>query len=102
MSPNLSLSNLCHMPIYEANFGWGRPIFLRLLVTADATTHILPSPSNDGSLYVVIDLEIQHMSKLFKKKFYEISHLWLRVLTKILIHLLCEFYCLYLFNCVKF
>lgn len=72
MNPNLSISS--HMPIYEANFGWERLIFFRPVVTVDGITHILPSPSDDGSFYMVINLETQHI-KNFKKLFCDISHL---------------------------
>ncbi|KAK9183701.1 hypothetical protein WN943_024046 [Citrus x changshan-huyou] len=69
--PNVNVSNLFHMPIYDANFGWGRPLFFRPIVLYDGLTHILPSPSNDGSLYLVTNLETRYIP-LFKKLFYEI------------------------------
>lgn len=69
--PILNISNLLHMPIYDADFGWGRPIFFRPVTVSDGLTYILPTPSNDGSLYLLINLETQHI-QLFKKLFYEI------------------------------
>lgn len=69
--PNLNVSNLFHMPIYDANFGWGRPVFFRPIVLYDGLTHILPSPSNDGSLYLVTNLETRYIQP-FKELFYEI------------------------------
>lgn len=69
--PNVNVSNLFHMPIHDANFGWGRPLFFRPIVLYDGLTHILPSPSNDGSLYLVTNLETRYIP-LFKKLFYEI------------------------------
>ncbi|KAH9714488.1 Shikimate O-hydroxycinnamoyltransferase [Citrus sinensis] len=69
--PNLNISNLLHMPIYDADFGWGRPIFFRPVTVSDGLTYILPTPSNDGSLYLLINLETPHI-QLFKKLFYEI------------------------------
>ncbi|GAY46064.1 hypothetical protein CUMW_094060 [Citrus unshiu] len=69
--PNVNVSNLFHMPIYDANFGSGRPLFFRPIVLFDGLTHILPGPSNDGSLYLVTNLETRYIP-LFKKSFYEI------------------------------
>ncbi|KAL9447660.1 hypothetical protein AB3S75_015184 [Citrus x aurantiifolia] len=69
--PNLNISYMFHMPIFDVNFGWGRPVFFRSLTPLDGTMHVFPSPSRDGSLYVVVNLESQHM-QLFKKLFYEI------------------------------
>lgn len=69
--PNLNISNLFHMPIYDANFGWGRPLFFRPVTVSDGITHILPSPMKDGSLYLVTNLETQHI-QAFKNLFYEI------------------------------
>ncbi|KAJ4709562.1 Hydroxycinnamoyl-CoA shikimate/quinate hydroxycinnamoyl transferase [Melia azedarach] len=69
--PNLNIVNLMQMPMYDADFGWSRPIFVRTVNTYfEGTSHILPSPTNDGSLSVSINLETQHM-RLFKKLFYE-------------------------------
>ncbi|KAH9666122.1 Shikimate O-hydroxycinnamoyltransferase [Citrus sinensis] len=69
--PNLNVSNLCHMCIYDANFGWGRPMFFRPIAVSDGVGFILPSPNNDGSLYLVINLETPRI-QLFRKFFYEI------------------------------
>ncbi|KAH9714491.1 Shikimate O-hydroxycinnamoyltransferase [Citrus sinensis] len=69
--PNLNVSNLCHMCVYDANFGWGRPMFFRPIAVSDGVGFILPSPNNDGSLYLVINLETQRI-QLFRKFFYEI------------------------------
>lgn len=70
--PNLNIVNLAHMPMYDANFGWGQPIFARLVNTYyEGIAHIYPSPSNHGTLSVVINLVADHM-QLFKKFFYEI------------------------------
>ncbi|GAY51224.1 hypothetical protein CUMW_132610 [Citrus unshiu] len=69
--PNLNVSNLCHMCVYDANFGWGRPMFFRPIAVSDGVGFILPSPNNDGSLYLVINLETQWI-QLFRKFFYEI------------------------------
>lgn len=70
--PNFNIVYLANMPIYDANFGWGPPMFSRLVNTYfEGVAHIYPSPSNDGSLTVFINLETHHMQP-FKKLFYEI------------------------------
>lgn len=70
--PNLNIVNLANMPMYVANFGWGQPIFARIVNTYyEGIAHIYPSPSNDGTLSVVINSVADHM-QLFKKFFYEI------------------------------
>ncbi|KAJ4709564.1 Hydroxycinnamoyl-CoA shikimate/quinate hydroxycinnamoyl transferase [Melia azedarach] len=69
--PNLNIVNMIQMP-YGQNFGWGNPFFARPVNTYfEGISHILPSPTNDGSLSVIINLETQHMQR-FKKLFYEI------------------------------
>ncbi|KAJ4709570.1 Hydroxycinnamoyl-CoA shikimate/quinate hydroxycinnamoyl transferase [Melia azedarach] len=71
-SPNLNIVDLVQMPMYNADFGWGKPFFVRPVNTYfEGISHILPSPTDDGSLSVIINLETQHM-QLFKKFFYEI------------------------------
>lgn len=70
--PNLNIVNLARMTMYDANFGWGRPMFTRVVNTYfEGMAHIYPNPSNDGGLSVIINLENSHM-QLFKKFFYEI------------------------------
>ncbi|XP_024045173.1 shikimate O-hydroxycinnamoyltransferase-like [Citrus clementina] len=71
--PNLLMCNLANMPLYDANFGWGRPMFVRMVYPFlhDGVVFILPSPANDGSWFVVVDLETNHL-QLFKKLFYDI------------------------------
>ncbi|KAH9688005.1 Shikimate O-hydroxycinnamoyltransferase [Citrus sinensis] len=74
--PNLNISNVFHMPVSDVTFGWGRPMIVRTLTPIDGTIHIFLSPSNDGSLFAVVNLQTQHM-QLFKKLFYEIfSQCW--------------------------
>ncbi|XWS72648.1 hypothetical protein CRYUN_Cryun02cG0058300 [Craigia yunnanensis] len=52
--PNLSINSWMWLPIYEADFGWGRPNWLRpAKVSQDGKTYILPSSVKDGSLSVV-------------------------------------------------
>lgn len=70
--PNLNIVGLANMPMYDANFGWGQPIFMRVVNTYyEGVAHIYRSPSNDGTLLVIINLAAHHV-ELFKKFFYEI------------------------------
>ncbi|KAE8732590.1 Shikimate O-hydroxycinnamoyltransferase [Hibiscus syriacus] len=70
--PNLSINSWMWLPLYDADFGWGRPIWLGpAKVSQDGKTYILPSPTNDGSLSVVSCLDTSHM-KNFGQLLYEI------------------------------
>ncbi|KAK8515390.1 hypothetical protein V6N12_075433 [Hibiscus sabdariffa] len=52
--PNLSINSWMWLPVYEADFGWGRPIWLGpARVSQDGKTYVLPSPVKDGSLSLV-------------------------------------------------
>nr|WNN28530.1 shikimate hydroxycinnamoyl transferase [Gossypium barbadense] len=49
--PNLVVVPWNWLPIYEADFGWGRPIYMGPgNVVQEGKIYILPSPVNDGSL----------------------------------------------------
>ncbi|TYG67200.1 hypothetical protein ES288_D05G059300v1 [Gossypium darwinii] len=70
--PNLSINSWMWLPLYDADFGWGRPIWLGpAKVSQDGKTYILPSPANDGSLSVMSCLDTSHM-KIFGQLFYEL------------------------------
>ncbi|TYJ31600.1 hypothetical protein E1A91_A06G210900v1 [Gossypium mustelinum] len=65
--PNLIVNTWMRLPIYEADFGWGRPIHAGPAnVIQEGMVYILPTPINDGSLLVVARLEISHMSCIEK------------------------------------
>ncbi|MFQ6663224.1 hypothetical protein Gotur_030831, partial [Gossypium turneri] len=65
--PNLVVVPWNWLPIYEADFGWGRPIYMGPgTVVQEGKIYILPSPTNDGSLTLAARLEIPHM-KVFEK-----------------------------------
>ncbi|KAE8717027.1 Shikimate O-hydroxycinnamoyltransferase [Hibiscus syriacus] len=69
--PNLAVNPWIWLPIYDANFGWGRPIYMGPAnVVQEGKIFIIPSPSNDGTLSLVTRLETSHM-KLFGKLLYE-------------------------------
>ncbi|XWS08072.1 hypothetical protein CRYUN_Cryun41cG0046900 [Craigia yunnanensis] len=71
--PNLSINSWMWLPIHDADFGWGRPIFMRPAnIVHEGKAYILPSPTKDGSLTLVTRLETSHM-KLFGNLLYEFS-----------------------------
>ncbi|MFQ6645392.1 hypothetical protein Gotur_018938, partial [Gossypium turneri] len=64
---NLAVVPWIWLPIYEADFGWGRTIYMRPGNDVhEGKIYILPSPVNDGSLSLVTRLEIPQM-KAFEK-----------------------------------
>ncbi|MCE3215150.1 hypothetical protein HAX54_000998 [Datura stramonium] len=70
--PNLGITSWSRLPIHDADFGWGRPIFMGPGgIAYEGLSFILPSPTNDGSQSVAISLQAQHM-KLFEKFLYDI------------------------------
>jgi shikimate O-hydroxycinnamoyltransferase len=70
--PNLGITSWTRLPIHDADFGWGRPIFMGPGgIPYEGLAFALPSASNDGSLSVGISLQAEHM-KLFAKFLYDI------------------------------
>ncbi|GKU87225.1 hypothetical protein SLEP1_g1663 [Rubroshorea leprosula] len=63
---NLFIISWWRLPIHDADFGWGRPIFMGRATIGEGMSYILPSPMDDGSLKLKIGLETSHM-KLFQK-----------------------------------
>ncbi|KAM6552708.1 hypothetical protein CsatB_013470 [Cannabis sativa] len=71
-SPNLGINSWIRLPFYEANFGWGRPIYVGpATILYDGITYLLSSPDDDGSVFVAIGLQHDHM-KDFVKFLYDI------------------------------
>ncbi|KAK8540879.1 hypothetical protein V6N13_038621 [Hibiscus sabdariffa] len=69
--PNLAVIPWVWLPVYDADFGWGRPSYMGPAnVVQEGKIYIIPSPSNDGSLSLVTRLETPHM-KHFEKLVYE-------------------------------
>ncbi|GLT43609.1 hypothetical protein SLA2020_175480 [Shorea laevis] len=64
--PNLFIISWWRLPIHDADFGWGRPIFMGRATIGEGMSYILPSPTDDGSVTLMIGLETSHM-KLFQK-----------------------------------
>ncbi|KAL9996701.1 putative quinate O-hydroxycinnamoyltransferase [Helianthus debilis subsp. tardiflorus] len=70
--PNLGITSWARLPIHDADFGWGRPIFMGPGgIAYEGLSFVLPSPINDGSLSIAISLQAQHM-KLFSNYLYDI------------------------------
>ncbi|KAK8294161.1 hypothetical protein V6Z11_D06G237300 [Gossypium hirsutum] len=69
--PNLHINKWTRLSIYDADFGWGRPIHMGPAnVVHEGKIYILQSPTDDGSLTVVACLQTAHM-KLFEKHLYK-------------------------------
>ncbi|CAJ1951449.1 unnamed protein product [Sphenostylis stenocarpa] len=70
--PNLGITSWTRLPIHDADFGWGRPIFMGPGgVAYEGLSFIIPNATNDGSLSVAIALQPEHM-KVFKEYLYDI------------------------------
>ncbi|KAL5576155.1 hypothetical protein UlMin_017854 [Ulmus minor] len=70
--PNLGITSWVRLPIYEADFGWGRPIFMGPGgILFEGLSYILPSSVNNESLSVAIGIK-QEQLKTFEKLLYEI------------------------------
>ncbi|KAK9282190.1 hypothetical protein L1049_005102 [Liquidambar formosana] len=70
--PNIGITSWTRLPIHDADFGWGRPIFMGPGgIAYEGLAFMLPSPTNDGSLSLAISLQSDHM-KLFEQFLYDI------------------------------
>lgn len=62
--PNLGITSWVNLPVHDADFGWGRPVFMGPGgVAFEGLAYILPSADNDGSLSIAISLQTDHMKK---------------------------------------
>ncbi|PRQ34230.1 putative shikimate O-hydroxycinnamoyltransferase [Rosa chinensis] len=65
--PNLEINSWCKLPIYDADFGWGRPISVgRSEIPSVGKGYMVPSATDDGSLSLSISLQSQHMISFSK------------------------------------
>ena len=70
----LFLTSFTNMPVYESDFGWGKPVHYGLASLFQVNrAGILPSPDGDG---VIVALFFQTaLMQLFKNYFYEDMYL---------------------------
>ena len=58
------------LPIYDADFGWGRPVFMgRACLQFSGLVYLVPGPDGDGRLDVVVAMEPQSLAR-FRDLFY--------------------------------
>jgi shikimate O-hydroxycinnamoyltransferase len=61
--PNLGITSLARMAVYNYNFGWGRLIFMGPSAIAyEGLAYMLATPVNDGSLNLSVGLRADHMA----------------------------------------
>ncbi|KAE8790130.1 shikimate O-hydroxycinnamoyltransferase-like [Hordeum vulgare] len=59
------------LPIYGADFGWGRPAFMgRACLQFSGLVYLVPGPDDDGRLDVVVAMEPESLAR-FKEAFYQ-------------------------------
>ncbi|PIA36124.1 hypothetical protein AQUCO_03400200v1 [Aquilegia coerulea] len=70
-NPNMAITSWFGLPIYDADFGWGKPIFMGPAgLGFDGRAFIIPGSDEDGSFVIAIRLQVTHMDD-FEKFFYE-------------------------------
>ena len=70
-SPNLNINSWTRLPIYAADFGWGRPIFMGpASILYEGTIYVIPCATGDRSVWLAVCLGSSHMN-LFRKYLYE-------------------------------
>jgi shikimate O-hydroxycinnamoyltransferase len=71
-NPNVKVVSWLTLPIYNLDFGWGNEIYMGPPEAhdIDGNSFILQSPDGDGSLMVILCLQVAHMDA-FKRHFYE-------------------------------
>uniref|UniRef100_A0A2P2KYK9 Shikimate O-hydroxycinnamoyltransferase-like n=1 Tax=Rhizophora mucronata TaxID=61149 RepID=A0A2P2KYK9_RHIMU len=67
--PNLNFTSWLRLPFHRVDFSWGNPICIRPGSVFKGKLYSLPSPTNDGSVSLVICLEPEPMQS-FQKLFY--------------------------------
>ncbi|PIA34016.1 hypothetical protein AQUCO_03900128v1 [Aquilegia coerulea] len=68
--PNLVITSWFGLPIYDADFGWGKPFFMGpAALSSDGKCFIIPG-DGDGSVSIAMRLQVAHMND-FEKLFYE-------------------------------
>ncbi|PON47908.1 Transferase [Trema orientale] len=71
-NPNFGIVAWIGLPMYDADFGWGRPFYMGPAgLSFDGKAYILPTADNDGSFLVAIALQFEHM-RVFEKLLYQV------------------------------
>lgn len=66
-APNLGITSWARLPLYDCDFGWGRPIFMGpACIAYDGLVYVLPSPVNDGSFTISLGLRADYMRRFEK------------------------------------
>ncbi|KAJ7953376.1 hydroxycinnamoyl-CoA shikimate/quinate hydroxycinnamoyl transferase [Quillaja saponaria] len=73
-NPNLSVGSVIGVPIYDVDFGWGKPVFYSPgnLGSQDGKLFMAPSPDGDGSLFIHLRFQTQYF-QAFKEFFYGVD-----------------------------
>uniref|UniRef100_A0ACD5ZSF7 Uncharacterized protein n=1 Tax=Avena sativa TaxID=4498 RepID=A0ACD5ZSF7_AVESA len=59
------------LPIYDADFGWGRPVFMgRACLQFSGLVYLVPGPDGDGRLDVVVAMEPRSLA-MFREVLYQ-------------------------------
>ncbi|KAF5200739.1 Spermidine hydroxycinnamoyl transferase [Thalictrum thalictroides] len=70
-NPNVTITSWLGLTIYDADFGWGKPIFMGPAgLGFDGKSFVIPVSDEDGSFVIPIRLQVTHMDD-FKKLFYQ-------------------------------
>ncbi|XP_059459517.1 spermidine hydroxycinnamoyl transferase-like [Corylus avellana] len=70
-NPNVEVVSWLTLPIYGIDFGWGKESYMGLGAhDCDGDSIVLQNPIGDGSLMVLLCLQVAHMDA-FKRHFYE-------------------------------
>ena len=68
---NLTITSWVGLPIYEADFGWGKPFCMGpSAIFYEGKAYIIPNSTQDGNLSVAILLQSDQV-KEFEKLFYD-------------------------------
>ncbi|KAH6801282.1 hydroxycinnamoyl-CoA shikimate/quinate hydroxycinnamoyl transferase [Perilla frutescens var. hirtella] len=71
--PNFGITNCVRLPCYEANFRWGKPVYVGPgAALIEGKSFLFADPQKEGGLLLAITLHKQHM-KLFQKLLYDID-----------------------------
>ncbi|EEF33008.1 Anthranilate N-benzoyltransferase protein, putative [Ricinus communis] len=68
--PNLHIISWMWLPFYEADFGMGKPIYVRPANPLEGKGYVIPTPGDDRNWALSICLETDHMHS-FQKLFYD-------------------------------